>query len=116
MNVLERLFKNYQTDLEEKQIGYMARYRSIRESACWSIIFIIILQVIGVAFFRQNIPNVSVADAVLFSTYSITSAGYGSVDTPHTSGFLAFVIAYMFIGVMSLAILVSVIFLIHLTF
>jgi hypothetical protein len=105
LQLLHSLAGTYQSALEEKQIAYIARYRSIRQSAAFSVLFMIVFGAIGVSFFMTQ-GDIAFENAMLLLLYTITSAGFGSVKIPKTDGFLAFLTAYLFIGISALAILV----------
>lgn len=109
IQVLQDLASIYQRGLEEKQISYMARYKAIRQTAVFSMIFMAIFIVSGCAFFMTQGENISLSEAALITSYTLTSAGYGSVLIPKTNSFLAFFICFIFIGISALAILVSTI-------
>jgi len=107
LEALQKLSELYQDCMEEKQIGFMAKYLSIRKFAICSLIGIFGLQLVGIPFFITQ-GNMTLTDAVLFSAYTITSAGLGSIKIPHTTGFLLGVVIYLYIGITSLAIVVSI--------
>jgi hypothetical protein len=52
---------------------------------------------------RANLP---VNQAMLFTMYTITSAGFGSVPVPKTTGFMVFAIFNIYISISGAAVLV----------
>jgi hypothetical protein len=103
--LLRQLNLTYQTEMEVKQISNLARYQSMQEMSFIAVLVMVLLQIIAVVL-CAHFADVSVADALLFAMYTVTSAGFGSVDIPKTSGFLLYVTLYVFLGISSLAILV----------
>ena len=69
MEIMQRLDDEYETALEEREIGYMARYTSVRQSACFSIIFMLVFLMLGTTFFMRY-ADWSIHDSLLFSIYS----------------------------------------------
>jgi hypothetical protein len=104
--LLRQLNLTYQTEMEVKQISNLARYQSMQEMSFIAVLVMVLLQIIAVVL-CAHFADVSVADALLFAMYTVTSAGFGSVDIPKTSGFLLYVTLYVFLGISSLAILVA---------
>ena len=106
---LTLLNHEYKRVMEENQISMIAKFESIRQTARGAIALMTIVITLGTTFVRRR-AKVSVSQAILFSVYTITSAGFGNVVIPHTSGFLLFVMAYLFVGISLLAILFAQVF------
>ena len=104
--VLQELADSYQRALEKRQISYMARYSSIRQSAVVSMAFMILFLVCGCAFLVSWGEGITIPESVLIAAYTLTSAGYGSVTIPKTNGFLLVFIVYIFVAISALAIMV----------
>lgn len=79
MEICQRLDDEYENALEEREIGYMARYTSVRQSACFSVGFMLFFLFVGTYFFMKY-SDWSVHDSLLFSIYTITTVGYGYHD------------------------------------
>lgn len=106
LKTIQTIGKTYERAMEEKQIDELARIHSIRQTAFVSVLFFVVLQVGGVAFFMVK-GDMSIADAALVSAYAVTSAGFGSVLIPKTTGFMIFITIYVYIGISTLAVMVS---------
>jgi hypothetical protein len=98
LKTLQGIGNTYERALEEKQIADLARIHSIRQTAIVSVLFFIVLQVGGVAFFVTQ-GDMSIADAALVSAYAVTSAGFGSIFIPKTTGFMIFITLYVYVGI-----------------
>jgi hypothetical protein len=105
MEICQRLDDEYENALEEREIGYMARYTSVRQSACFSVAFMLIFLSVGTTFFVRY-SDWSVHDSLLFSIYTITTVGYGNHAIPNTPGFQLYTILYIFVGIATLTIMV----------
>ena len=105
MEIMQRLDDEYENALEEREIGYMARYTSVRQSACLSIVFMLVFLTLGTTFFTRY-ADWSVHDSLLFSIYTITTVGYGNHSIPKETGFQCFTILYIFVGIATLTIMV----------
>ncbi|KAL7518646.1 hypothetical protein ACHAWX_003455 [Stephanocyclus meneghinianus] len=92
--------------LERHQLHMTAQITSLRQTTVSAIAIMFVLLVAGTTIFLA-ISHVSVAQALLFSVYTVTSAGYGNVPTPSTVGFLLFGVAYVYLGISALAINVA---------
>jgi len=106
---LTLLNHEYKRVMEENQISMIAKFESIRQTARGAIALMTIVITLGTTFVKRR-AKVSVSQAILFSVYTVTSAGFGNVKIPHTSGFLLFVLAYLFVGISLLAILFAQVF------
>lgn len=105
MEIFQRLDDEYENALEERHIGYMARYTSVRQAACLSVVFMLIFLSLGTTFF-MNYANWTMQDSLLFSIYTITTVGYGNQTIPKQNGFQSFTILYIFVGIAMLTIMV----------
>lgn len=107
IEICQRLDEEYERALEEREIGYNARYGSVRQSAFLSVFFMFTFLCLGTLFFMRQTAW-TVPDALLFSIYTITTVGYGNVSgAPTTPGFQAYTIFYILVGVAALTIMVS---------
>jgi hypothetical protein len=107
LEICQRLDEEYERALEEREIGYNARYDSVRQFAATSVIFMFLYMTLGTVFFTQ-IAGWDVHEALFFSIYTITTVGYGSdKDIPTTPGFQIYVIFYIFVGIATLTIMVA---------
>ncbi|CAB9524723.1 Potassium channel subfamily K member [Seminavis robusta] len=106
MEIFQRLDEEYDHALEEREIGYMARYTSVRQAACISVLFMLLFLMLGTTFFRRR-AEWTLQDSLLFSVYTITTVGYGNSDIPKDAGFQSFTILYIFVGIATLTIMVA---------
>jgi Ion channel len=106
MEICQRLDDEYENALEERHIGYMARYTSVRQAACLSVVFMLVFLMLGTTFFMRY-ADWTIHDSLLFSIYTITTVGYGNQAIPKESGFQTFTILYIFVGIAMLTIMVS---------
>jgi len=107
IEICQRLDLEYERALEEREIGYNARYQSVRQSAGFSLFFMLLYLAAGTAFFTQE-AGWEIHDALFFSIYTMTTVGYGLNDNiPDQGRFQVFVIFYIFIGVATLTIMVA---------
>ena len=106
VQALMEIGHNHEEVARDRDIQMEARTRAIRNMAAGAIAFFILFQVVGISFL-VHVGDVTIPDAMLFSIYTITTAGFGSVQIPHTPGILTFVSFYIFVGLAALTILVS---------
>ena len=106
IEVCQQLDDEFERALEEREIGYSARYNSVRQSAFLSVFFMLAYLVLGTAFFMRQ-ADWSVADSLLFSIYTVTTVGYGNQPIPRTTGFQVYTIFYILVGIAALTIMVS---------
>jgi hypothetical protein len=105
IEICQRLDEEYERALEEREIGYNARFHSVRQSAFLSVFFMFSYLALGTAFFMRQ-ANWSVPNSLLFSIYTITTVGYGNQIIPRTAGFQAYTIFYILVGIAALTIMV----------
>ena len=105
--MLAKLSNAYSSSLEEKQILYLSKFRANRIIALSALYFFLLYEVFATVFVMKT-GNVPLNEAILFTMYTITSAGFGSVKVPDTTGFTVFSIFNIFISISGIAILVSV--------
>jgi hypothetical protein len=96
IEICQRLDEEYERALEEREVVYTARYNSVRQSACFSILFMLLYLSLGTMFFRRQ-ANWTVEESILFSIYTITTVGckflfvcvqHMAVETPYTGTLL----------------------------
>jgi len=75
VEIMQRLDDEYERALEEREVGYMARYASVRQAACLSVVFMLVFLILGTTFYVRYTGNWSVHDSLLFSIYTITTVG-----------------------------------------
>lgn len=105
IEICQKLDDEYERALEEREIGYNARYGSVRQSAFLSVFFMVAYLSLGTAFFMQQ-ADWTLPNSLLFSIYTITTVGYGNHLIPSTPGFQAYTIFYILMGIASLTIMV----------
>lgn len=103
-----RLERSYFNVLEERQIELYARNLSVRQTAWAAVTTMLALLTLGTAFVKHEF-GVPISHAVLFSVYTVTSAGFGNVRIPfdESPALLTFAICYVYLGISALAILVA---------
>ena len=106
LEICQRLDEEYERALEEREIGYNARYASVRQSAVLSVCFMVAFLSLGTTFFMRQAAW-TIPESMLFSIYTITTVGYGRQEMPTTPGFQAYTIFYILVGIAALTIMVS---------
>ncbi|KAL3913374.1 MAG: hypothetical protein SGILL_006518 [Bacillariaceae sp.] len=106
IEICQRLEDEYERALEEREIGYNARYTSVRQSAFLSIFFMVVYMTQGTIVFMHQ-TEWSIPESLFFSIFTITTVGYGREDLPTTPSFQAYTIFYVMIGVAALTIVVA---------
>lgn len=105
IEIFQRLEDEYCRALEEREIGYNARYTSVRQSAFVSVFFLLAYMIQGtVVFMHQTEWNIH--ESLFFSIFTITTVGYGKENLPTTPVFQAYTIFYIMVGVAALTIVV----------
>jgi hypothetical protein len=134
MEICRRLDDEYERALEERDIGYNARYSSVRQTAGWSLFFLIVYMVQGTFVYREllllnnqksyipvereegeeyedefdnEFDNWSIPESLFFSIFTITTVGYGREDLPTTPSFQAYTIVYIMVGIAALTIMTA---------
>lgn len=105
LEICQRLDEEYERALEEREIGYNARYASVRQSAVLSVFFMVAFLSLGTAFFMRQAAW-TIPESMLFSIYTITTVGYGRGEMPTSPGFQAYTIFYILVGIAALTIMV----------
>lgn len=106
LEICRRLDEEYERALEEREIGYNARYNSVRQSAGFSIAFMVTYMTLGTIFFTK-VAGWELHQALFFAIYTITTVGYGSYRLPDSVGFQIYTIFYIFVGIATLTIMVA---------
>mmetsp|Transcript_22418 Transcript_22418/g.55578 ORF Transcript_22418/g.55578 Transcript_22418/m.55578 type:complete len:825 (+) Transcript_22418:293-2767(+) len=131
LEICQRLDDEYERALEERDIGYNARYSSVRQTAMCSIFFMALYMIQGTIVYREllllnnqqnyareraegeedefdnEFSNWSIPESLFFSIFTITTVGYGREDLPATPSFQAYTIAYIMVGIAALTIMVA---------
>jgi hypothetical protein len=74
IEICQKLDDEYEVALEDREVVYTARYNSVRQSACFSVFFMIFYLSLGTVFFMRQ-AGWTVQDSILFSIYTITTVG-----------------------------------------
>jgi hypothetical protein len=106
LEICRRLDEEYERALEEREIGYNARFNSVRQSAGFSIAFMAVYMTLGTIFFTK-VAGWELHQALFFAIYTITTVGYGSYRLPDSTGFQIYTIFYIFVGIATLTIMVA---------
>lgn len=107
LEICRILDQEYELALEERDVAYSARSQSVRQSACFAVSFMGIFLAVSVTFFLRQTASWDVADALLFSIYTITTVGYGNLHHPETPAFQLYTIFFILIGIATLTIMVA---------
>jgi len=102
---LAGLKKEYDRSMEETQAMNLSRYKANRTLAVVILIFFLVYQTLATVYIYFR-ADVTVSQALLYTVYTMTSAGFGSVKTPTSDSFLFVAIINMFISVSIFAIVV----------
>jgi hypothetical protein len=106
IEICQRLDQEYELALEERDVAYMARYQSVRQSALLSVVFMGLFLTLANVFFLQQ-TDWNVTDSVFFSVYTITTVGYGHLQAPETPAFQIYTIFFLLTGISLLTIMVA---------
>lgn len=106
LEICQRLDEEYERALEEREVGYNARYASVRQSAVLSVFFMLAFIGLGTVFFMRQAAW-TIPESMLFSIYAITTVGYGRGEMPTTPGFQMYIIFYILVGIAALTIMVG---------
>lgn len=106
IEICKRLDVEYERALEEREVGYNARYHSVRQTACLSMTFMLFYLCSGVVFYTQYL-GWTFENALFFLVYTITTVGFGSGNFPSNQTFQLFTICYIFVGIATLTIMVA---------
>ena len=131
LEICRRLDDEYERALEERDIGYNARYSSVRQTAMWSIFFLALFMIQGTIVYRElllinnqrnyaseriegeedefddELGSWSIPESLFFSIFTITTVGYGREDLPATPSFQAYTIGYIMVGIAALTIMAA---------
>lgn len=106
LNTIEKLDADYERALLQREIGWNARYISVRQNAGLSLWFFFVFLMCGTIFFDIN-TDWTLGESLLFSVYTITTVGYGNHVIPNKPSVLIFICFYIFIGIALLTILAA---------
>jgi len=106
MDTIKILDKEYDLSLIEREIGWNARYISVRQNAGLTLWLVCIFILLGTIVF-QFTTTWSVTDSILFCIYTITTVGYGNNKIPDNSGLRIFISLYIFVGIAALTIMLA---------
>jgi len=106
INTIRTLDKEYDLSLIEREIGWNARYISVRQNAGLTLWIMCIFIVSGTIVF-QFTTNWTVTDSILFCVYTITTVGYGNIRIPDHSPLHLFISLYILLGIAALTIVVA---------
>lgn len=74
LDTIKSLDQEYERALVLREIGWNARYLSVRQNASLSTYLMISFLIVGLIFFQMN-TNWSLSESLLFSVYTITTVG-----------------------------------------
>ena len=70
LEICQRLDEEYERALEEREIGYNARYASVRQSALLSVFFMVAFLGLGTTFFMKQAAW-TIPESMLFSICTV---------------------------------------------
>jgi hypothetical protein len=105
-HILEHLSRRYHATVVHQQIAHVARTRSMRETTLCAIMGWVGLATIAVTCLMRR-WHLTLTNAVLYSTYTMTSAGLGTVTTPPTNDFFVFAILLLWIAIAAMTSVVA---------
>lgn len=103
----KQIDQEYEWALEERDVAFQARYQSVRQSAACMILFMLLFLTASALFFVQQTEDWEIADALLYSVYTMTTVGYGHLHSPDTPAFQLYTIFFILTGIATLTILVA---------
>ena len=106
LNIIQQLDEEYEKTLIEREIGWNARYISVRQNAGLSLWFMFLFLTVGTIFFDYK-TSWTLGESLLFSIYTITTVGYGRHEFPREPGVLFFISIYIFLGIATLTIMAA---------
>jgi len=106
LDTIQRLDADYERALLQREIGWNARYISVRQNAGLSLWVFFVFLMCGTVFFQLT-TDWSLSESLLFSMYTITTVGYGNHIIPNKPKVFIFISFYIFIGIALLTILVA---------
>ncbi len=106
VSTIQRLDADYEKALLRREIGWNARYISVRQNAGLSLWSFFLIVMCGTIFFELN-TDWTISESLLFSVYTITTVGYGNHPIPKESKVLLFISLYIFVGIAMLTILAA---------
>ena len=77
LDTIQKLDADYERALLQREIGWNARYISVRQNAGLSLWFFFVFLMCGTIFFEIT-TDWSLGESLLFSMYTITTVGYGT--------------------------------------
>ena len=105
--ICQKLDEAFDRAIEDREIGWTARYSSVRQAAAVSLAFLLVYLVLGAWYLLRHTTGWSVGDALLFTVYTVTTVGYGAHDLPDEAGVQTFVIFFVFVGIATVPIVVA---------
>ena len=105
-DAIQQLDDEYEKALQEREIGWKARYAAVRQNAGLSLWFMACLLLFSNVFLGIY-TDWSFRDTLLFSVITITTVGYGNHEIPDENWVLLFICFYIFIGIAILTIMVA---------
>lgn len=106
ISCLSSLSDEFDRCLKMKQIKYHSVYLANRQLLTSLCVGFLTYQTI-VTIIVSITANVSARQAITFTLYTITSAGFGSVMIPKSTGFLLFAVMNVYVSISGLSMLVS---------
>ena len=104
--LLKKLEQEYAQAVRDTDIKIQARAAWAKRSAMFSVGALICYLVAGCTFFLSQ-TDWRLLDAMLFTVYTATSAGYGHLEIPATPLFHSFTMCFILFGGATLAVVVA---------
>lgn len=106
---LDRLSDRFSSITDKVELNVVwndAKYKSVRKASIL-ILLLLLAYEIPITILVIFIADTNVPEGLVFTGYTLTSAGFGSVEIPKDNGFLAFAVVNVFISIILLFAAVS---------
>mmetsp|Transcript_3469 Transcript_3469/g.4830 ORF Transcript_3469/g.4830 Transcript_3469/m.4830 type:complete len:716 (+) Transcript_3469:35-2182(+) len=103
---LEILDEGYEHALEEQDIIWNSRFISVRQNAAIGLWFVAVYVLTGTLVFHSS-TNWTIPESLLFTIYSITTVGYGSLIVPDRPSIHIFIVFYILVGIATMTIIAT---------
>jgi len=108
---LERMYENSPSALEngpakmdENEVIRRCRISAGRQAFALVLGLFLSFMAVCIAVF-VHVAGMTIPEAILYATYTVTSTGFGMMQIPHTPGFFFFATVFMFAGVAGVTLL-----------
>lgn len=106
LETLSTRFADVTAKVEQNATWYEAKSTSVRRITLL-VLFVLVAYELPIMVVVIIIADSTLAEGLLFTGYTLTSAGFGSVEIPKDDGFLLFAVVNLFISITVLTAVVS---------